>query len=659
MQRVSPPRADQTAQFLGQVELFKALRNDHLRKLAESMELWTYQRDEGIARPGAPGQSLFVIRTGQVGVFASDGETSRVEISRLGTGDTIGETQAITGEKHTHFFKSLDRTACLVLERPALRDLSTREPEIALGLLGQIATRHSKLDRERSTRLAELGRIAGTGIDVPVPRHVIEKLKMIPLAKKGGVLTIACVDPTNLAGLDEIRRLVPDVVADPVAVSESEYQALLPRIATLFARIDPTKKKSAAVDVVRWHVQEEEKDKGLGHSGDEVKVLVDQFISEGLERSASDIHIEPTAEGMDVRYRLSGRLVKRLADPIPKSWARAVVSRIKVLAELDISERRRPQDGRVSLDAGGKAYDIRVSTLPMRDGEKAVLRILDSAQALRPIQELILADKVARVVQKMVSRPHGVMYVCGPTGSGKTTTLYSALGLVRGVHTNITTVEDPIEYNVPGITQVNVRPEIGLTFASILRSILRQDPNVILVGETRDTETARLVVEAGLTGHLVLTSLHTNDAVGTIQRMREMAIENFAIASSLIGIVSQRLVRRLCPACSKTGVVATRILEQLYATEVLPQGFDGELKVARGCDACDNTGFSGRVGIYELLLADDDLRQRIMLNATQFEIQAAARKGTYVPISSYGQFLLTSGVTTAEEVLGKILGASG
>ncbi|MBI2375369.1 MAG: Flp pilus assembly complex ATPase component TadA [Deltaproteobacteria bacterium] len=656
---MNPPRADQTAQFLGQVELFKTLRTDHLRKISEVMEMQTYQRDEGIARPGGVGQALYVIRTGLVGVHASDGETSRIEIARLATGDTFGETQALTNEKYSHFYKSIDRTAILAIDRAALREISMREPEVALGLLSQVASKHGRLDRERSTRLAELGRVASAGIDVPVPRHVLEKLKMIPLAKKGGVLTVACVDPSNLAGLDEIRRLVPDFLIDTVAIGEPEYQALLPRVSSQYARVEPSKKKPAVIDAVHWHVADDEKDKGVGPGGDEVKVLVDQFIAEGLERGASDIHIEPTAQGMDVRYRISGRLVKRLADPIPRAWARAVVSRIKVLAELDISERRRPQDGRVSLDAAGKPFDVRISTLPMRDGEKAVLRILDSSQALRPVEELILAEKVAKVVQKMISRPYGVMYVCGPTGSGKTTTLYSALGIVRGVHTNITTVEDPIEYNVPGITQVNVRPEIGLTFASILRSILRQDPNVILVGETRDTETARLVVEAGLTGHLVLTSLHTNDAVGTIQRMREMNIENFAIASSLIGILSQRLVRRLCPVCLKPGVVSARILEQLYSMEILPQGFDGELKVARGCESCDNTGFNGRVGIYELLMADDELRQRIMLNGTQFEIQATARKGTYVPLTAYGQYLLTAGVTTAEEILGKISGAAG
>jgi type II secretory ATPase GspE/PulE/Tfp pilus assembly ATPase PilB-like protein len=285
------------------------------------------------------------------------------------------------------------------------------------------------------------------------------------------------------------------------------------------------------------------------------------------------------------------------------------------------------------------------------------MRLLDNAKAVQPIEQLILAEKVCRVVQKMITRPHGVIYVCGPTGSGKTTTLYSSLGMIKGEHINITTVEDPIEYAIAGIAQVNVKPEIGLTFASILRSILRQDPNVILVGETRDVETGKLVLEAGLTGHLVLTSLHTNDAIGTIERLREMGLENFAIAASLIGVVSQRLVRRLCPACAQEGKAAPQVLDQLIQADILPQDFQGPLNVAKGCDECEGSGFIGRVACYEILVADDELRQQIMENASQFSLRATALQGAYVPITRYANFLLTSGVTTGEELLGIIVGS--
>ena len=374
-------------------------------------------------------------------------------------------------------------------------------------------------------------------------------------------------------------------------------------------------------------------------------------VAEGIERESSDIHFEPERDELVIRYRVSGRLVKRPGAPIPRSMLKPIVSRIKILAELDISEKRLPQDGRIGLQVGGRMLDLRVSSLPTHDGEKVVLRILDSQNALQPLERLVLAEKVCRVVNQLVSRPHGVVYVCGPTGSGKTTTLYSAVNVRRREDTNITTVEDPVEYSIPGVTQVSVKPEIGLTFASILRSILRQDPNVILVGETRDKETGKLVLEAGLTGHMVLTSLHTNDALGTIQRLREMDLENFAIAASLVGVISQRLVRRLCPACATDAPIAQAILDQLAIAEVLPRDFSGTVKRAKGCDTCGGTGYRGRVGVYEILVADDDLREGIATGKTSFELKAIAQKGAFVPMSRYSSYLLTSGITTPEEVL--------
>jgi type IV pilus assembly protein PilB len=297
--------------------------------------------------------------------------------------------------------------------------------------------------------------------------------------------------------------------------------------------------------------------------------------------------------------------------------------------------------------------------MPTHDGEKIVLRVLDTASAIQPLERLILAEKVCRVVQQMVARPHGIVFVCGPTGSGKTTTLYSAVNIRRREDTNIVTVEDPVEYNLPGITQVNVNPDIGLTFASVLRGMLRQDPNVIMVGETRDSETGAIALEAGLTGHLVLTSLHTSDTIGAIQRLREMKLENYAIGAALVGVISQRLVRRLCPICAQDGEPSPHLLEQLEHIEVLARDFSGKLKKTRGCDTCAGSGYRGRVGVFEILVADDALKQGIIAGADQFKLREIASAGAFVPMHRYSNYLLTSGITTPEEILSIHAGAIG
>jgi type II secretory ATPase GspE/PulE/Tfp pilus assembly ATPase PilB-like protein len=357
-----------------------------------------------------------------------------------------------------------------------------------------------------------------------------------------------------------------------------------------------------------------------------------------------------------VRFRVSGLLVRRPGPPIPRAYARGLASRIKVLAELDIAERRRPQDGRMSCRVGARQIDLRISTLPILDGEKIVMRLLDSASAVQPLERLILADKVCRVVQQMVMRPHGLVFVVGPTGSGKTTTLYAALGLRRREDTAITTIEDPVEYNIRGITQVNVRPEVGLGFDTALRSILRQDPDVILVGETRDRETGKMALEAGLTGHLVLSSLHTNDAIGTVQRLREMGLEDYAIAAAMIGVVSQRLVRRTCPECAVEAQMSPHHLEQLALAEVPIDASRGTIMRGKGCESCNGTGFRGRIGVFELLVVDDDLRAAIIAGAGSIQLREVALRGAFVPMARYAAFLLEHGVTTPEELLGVLSG---
>lgn len=640
--------------FLGEVNLFKNVRDDYKRAIAPRLEPRFFNKDEIIFHEGDVGDAMYFIKSGTISVLLSEPMVGlQFEIARLRSGQVFGEMAVITAETRSATCKAVEATQCYVLPRDTLMRIIEKIPEVAVAIAQTLAERVQQLNKERGTQMVDITKLGfDPEIYKMVPGRILEQHRMIPMTLREGTLTIACVDPHNLTGLDEIRRLIRGVEIRAVGISESDYRNFVEREKQRIAGAQgAVPKKPARIQAIQWLTEEVKDGPADAALGEKIKALLDQIVAEGIERESSDIHFEPERDELVIRYRVSGRLVKRPGPPIPRSMLKPIVSRIKILAELDISEKRLPQDGRIGLQVGGRMLDLRVSSLPTHDGEKVVLRILDSQNALQPLERLVLAEKVCRVVNQLVSRPHGVVYVCGPTGSGKTTTLYSAVNVRRREDTNITTVEDPVEYSIPGVTQVSVKPEIGLTFASILRSILRQDPNVILVGETRDKETGKLVLEAGLTGHMVLTSLHTNDALGTIQRLREMDLENFAIAASLVGVISQRLVRRLCPACATDAPIAQAILDQLAIAEVLPRDFSGTVKRAKGCDTCGGTGYRGRVGVYEILVADDDLREGIATGKTSFELKAIAQKGAFVPMSRYSSYLLTSGITTPEEVL--------
>ena len=650
------PQVEQVARFLANVSLFKNVKRDYLLQIAGRVEQKVFTREQVIFKEGDEGDTLYVIQAGSVGVFLVDPSVGlRFELARLRTGQVFGEMALITHQRRTATCQALEPTQCFTLKRTTFMKIVERIPQVALGVAQVLAERLDQLNRERGQTQVELSELRfDPDVYRMVPNRIIEQHRMIPMNIEKNVLTVACVNPEDLAGLDQIRRIIRNVEVKPLSITEADFKQFMQVRAPKLP--DQAKRTSRKREPIRW--EEDVKDASIDSArGEEIKMLVDVIVSEAIELEASDIHIEPDPNSVAVRYRVSGRLMKRKAAPIPRPYQRAIASRIKVLADLDISERRRPQDGRITCYVGNKQYDLRVASMPTHDGEKIVLRVLDTSSAIQPLEQLILAEKVCRVVHQMVQRPYGVVFVCGPTGSGKTTTLYSAVGLRRREDTNITTVEDPVEYNIPGITQVSVNPEIGLSFATVLRGLLRQDPNVILVGETRDAETGQIALEAGLTGHLVLTSLHTNDAIGAIQRLREMGIENYAIAASLVGVISQRLIRRVCPVCAFDAAPSPHLLEQLSLIEVLPQNFSGTLKKIRGCDTCGQSGYRGRVGAFELLVADDGLKQEIIKNAGQYQLKEAALKGAYVPMARYSNYLLTSGVITPEDALAIHAGA--
>ncbi len=370
--------------------------------------------------------------------------------------------------------------------------------------------------------------------------------------------------------------------------------------------------------------------------------LINGIIADAVRQGASDIHIEPYETALTVRMRIDGVLRESLR--LPAKVASLVVSRIKVMARLDIAERRMPQDGRISLSLGGRALDVRVSTLPSRHGERVVLRILDKEQAELSLEDLGLPADMLTTVKKTVGEPHGIILVTGPTGSGKTTTLYSALRLLNDGSRNILTVEDPIEYSIDGVGQTQVNTKVGMTFASGLRAILRQDPDVVMIGEIRDSETADIAVQASLTGHLVLSTVHTNDAAGAITRLKDLGVELFLLASSLRMVLAQRLVRRLCPHCAQP--------VKASAADAAPLGLEAGTVIHTpvGCGACAHTGFQGRIGVFESVRVDEDIRQLILTGADESVI--ARHAFAHSPnIAASVRRLVIAGKTTVEEAV--------
>ena len=375
--------------------------------------------------------------------------------------------------------------------------------------------------------------------------------------------------------------------------------------------------------------------------------MLNAIFFEAIKQKASDIHIEPYERKLYVRFRLDGVLKSVLTPPV--QIAPLLVSRVKVLARLDIAEKRVPQDGRISLLLGGRAVDLRVSTLPSNYGERAVLRILDKGMEQPSLDGLGMSGEIHRRFKQMVQRPHGIILVTGPTGSGKSTTLYAALGEIDRRRRNIMTIEDPIEYNIEGISQTQVNVKAGMTFVRGLRAILRQDPDVVLIGEIRDKETADIAVQASLTGHLVLSTLHTNTAIGAVTRLGDMGVEPFLLTSTLQGVLAQRLVRRLCSSCREAYTVDP---EQLEHWKIDPDHFKADRMIYRpkGCDDCHNTGYVGRFGLFDLVTMDDRLRQMIHENASEIEMEKHIRRFSQ-SLRDTGLDQVLSGGTSLEEVL--------
>jgi type IV pilus assembly protein PilB len=519
-----------------------------------------------------------------------------------------------------------------------------------------------------------------------IPQEVAQKYSVLPLSRVGASLTLAMVDPTNVFAMDDIKFMT-GLNVEPVVVAEASIQQAISKYYGTSREIELS---SIAVDEVAFEAisskssngggithadlvsldsiefdTEREEDVEVLEDNEEIDLttlsrisedapvvrLVNVLLVDALRRGASDIHIEPYEKELRIRFRIDGVLYDVMRPPL--KMRDALISRVKIMSKLDISEKRLPQDGRIKIkvkvDARSRELDFRVSTLPTLFGEKVVLRLLDKENLMLDMTKLGFEPESLVKFQRNISKPYGMVLVTGPTGSGKTNTLYSALQSLNTVQTNIMTAEDPVEFNLMGVNQVQMKEQIGLNFAAALRSFLRQDPNIILVGEIRDFETAEIAIKAALTGHLVLSTLHTNDAPSTISRLMNMGIEPFLVATSVNLIQAQRLIRRICKDCKREHSTPPEALMEVGFTAEDAKSlrsFKG-----KGCSTCNNTGYKGRIGLYEVMEVNDEIRELILIGASSLELRKKAIEDGMITLRESGLQKIRAGLTTLEEVV--------
>jgi len=485
-----------------------------------------------------------------------------------------------------------------------------------------------------------------------IPYEVAIKYMIFPVSKNGASLRIAMTDPSNIFAMDDIKFMTGYDV-EPVVAAESAIKEAINRYYEQSDTLQSVVEDMAGFEEENLDlIQEKEEDVDISELKSAVEEapvvkLVNLILSEAIARGASDIHLEPYEKIFRVRYRIDGILYDVMQPPV--KLKAALSSRIKIMADLDIAERRLPQDGRIKIKVRNKTVDLRVSTLPTLYGEKIVMRILDKSSLMLDLTKLGFEERALKEFEEAIHSPYGMVLVTGPTGSGKTTTLYSALNTVNKVDVNIMTAEDPVEYNLPGINQVQVKEEIGLTFASALRSFLRQDPDIIMVGEIRDLETAEIAIKAALTGHLVLSTLHTNDAPSTISRLLNMGIEPFLVSASVILILAQRLCRKVCENCKEIEEIPEHVLRDIGFTE--EEASIVKCYKGRGCSSCGGTGYKGRIALYEVMPVGEEIKDMIIKGATASELKRKAIELGMKTLRMSGLTKIKEGITSVEEVL--------
>jgi len=676
---------EQLIQFLKNVKLSAELSPESLARLGTCLKTAEFPPSEVIVREGAPGVSMYILKSGLVEVRKKDPSTGiDFLVAQLSEGAAVGEMSLLTGKPRSATVMTVQPTVVLTLSRADFRNLLTQHPEISLGLARILAERLEDATKQVGIEYVNLfkGKFDPRVVGL-LPLSLCLLHKVLSISYVNNSVTLAMVNPSNLVAFDDVRRYIKGVIIEPQICTEDDFRKFMDTVYPDLMGIKEDRREADKQKQERekrkdgkkpapefqmqsledlqneilggMEVQQEEEDKSntteLTTASEDAPIvrLANNILALAIKKGASDIHIEPQETGVVLRLRIDGVLY--VENRLSKKIQLPLTSRFKILSKLDISERRLPQDGRISIKTGDRAIDFRVSTVPAKFGEKIVMRILDKTGSLLPLDEIIVHTPTVEKLRSMIHQPYGIIYVTGPTGSGKTTTLYSSLNEINSPEINISTAEDPIEYDLAGLCQVQTHSDIGLDFARILRAFLRQDPDVILVGETRDMETAKISVEAALTGHLVFTTLHTNDAPGSFTRLEEMGIEPFLMANSTIGIIAQRLARRLCQNCKvQTEVDETTLSFFGYTPDNAPPFYKGE-----GCDRCNHSGKKGRVGIYELLVMTDELKQAVARGAKSEEIRTLAIEGGMKTLKDYAMILMAEGLTSVDEVLSNLV----
>ena len=676
--RVDVP-APALADFLATTSLFTGCDRPTIARIVPHLFPVEVPAGTVIVRAGAPNPGIGVVYRGRATV--RDGDETIEEVT---AGGAFGETGAFLGTAQPYEIAAAEDSVMLLLSHDVVTQLATKVAAFSFAAARRLAARSitTPIPLRRKTPTAtpppsEVRLVRGTAppldddirfvrvstydpspqVVSAVPAKLIQQHRLLPLALRDRTLTIGMVDPTNTASRMELQRVLSTSSFVVVAISQDDFNEAYVRL-----RIDPVRSgrgtrpgEPVAPDQLIFDQADQERDaKQPNPAGDEIVALTSRVIAHAIERGASDVHVDHSVQGPRIRFRVQGQLYT-WDQPIPAAAGKGLVARLKVLAGLDVTERRLPQDGRLGVRVGRREVDIRISTIPTSRGEKVALRVFEAATMLRPLEAIFHDPPILEAAHLAIQRPYGAIVVAGPTGSGKTTTLYAAVGerMRTRPDTNVLTVEDPIEYRLAGVTQVQVNHAVELGFAKVVRAMLRQDPDVIMVGEVRDDDTAQLALEAAMTGHLMVTSLHANTAVGVIQRFEHLGCARPLIGQSLALVLVQRLARRLCPRCTTTEIPPPIILANLAERGLVEPNRKVALPRAVGCTECNQTGYAGRVAVVEMLALDDALRAQIMAGAsiTELERLATEAKLLYSFRQSALQLMAKQMITPAEALL--------
>ncbi|TVR05085.1 MAG: type II secretion system protein GspE [Deltaproteobacteria bacterium] len=647
------------ADYLRRTELFATVPDNVIGQVAQGFTPETFAERTVLFDQGDPGEKLYIICKGSVELRRRDVFTGvEMFLYMYGAGKSLGEELVLNDDPAPFYAMTWDAVNALVMPKDLFRRVVNKVPQVGLAASQILARRASRLFGEKGVRFVSLAKLNVDPEAFKVfPEPLIREHRIIPINRRGRILTVAMADPHDLLAFDAAKRHLKDGDLEIVGISNSDFDKALDRIRTTRSGTDTSRSQTNLLEQLRYREQpirfipfsgrtQDTEDRGTGSiASEQVNQLLNRMVGEAVQTDASDIHIEPGEEHLVLRYRIDGQLLQH-PEKHPIRIHAALVSRLKAIASMDITERRKPQDGRLGVRVGHLDIALRISTLPTPWGEKVVLRILNAANALISLDRIVTVPAVRERMRELIFQPYGIVLVTGPTGSGKTTTMYSSILERKEEGVNIVTIEDPIEYVIPGITQVQYNEAANLGYAEAIRAFLRQDPDIMLVGETRDARTAHHAMQAALSGHLVFTSLHTNSALGTIARLTELGVEAPLVAQALSGVISQRLVRQICPHCRTEHKWDSALLKRIYDPGTpIPRLYKGA-----GCNKCNGSGYSGRVAALEVFRPTEEVRHLIASRAPMRELRDAATTGM-ITLRDYGLHLLSHGMTTPHEVL--------